>query len=276
MANIKIDRDDIRRGTLILVNAVYGIGQDTQLQQQIPVFADLPHIKMEMEAALALQKLIAFVDHDNEITGVSGYRKKAEQIRIFEDSLLKNGREFTQTYVALPDHSEHQTGLAIDLAKKQENIDFIRPEFPSDGSFQRFRSLAALAGFVERYPAGKEHITGIGAEPWHFRYVGYPHAKIMEEQGMVLEEYMDWLRQYDFLSHPYHLIDGKQHYCIGIVRVPDQVKEMRLHVPWEGRVKLSGDNIDSVILTGISPAGRNTVSQESRRETEVHMDGVSA
>lgn len=276
MANIKIERADIRRGTLILVNAVYGIGQEMQVQQQIPVFADLPHIKMELEAALALQKLLAFTDPENEITGVSGYRKKSEQIRIFEDSLQKNGREFTQTYVALPDHSEHQTGLAIDLAKKQENIDFIRPEFPSCGSFRKFRRLAALAGFVERYPEGKEHITGIGAEPWHFRYVGYPHARIMTEQGMVLEEYMDWLRQYEFLSNPYHLIDEKKHYCIGSIRVPDKVKEMRLNVPWEGTVTLSGNNMDSVILTGMAPAGRNAGGAEGWRGAEVQKDGIGA
>ena len=48
-------------------------------------------------------------------------------------------------------------------------------------------------GFVERYPEGKEGITGIAAEPWHFRYVGIPHAAIMERHGFCLEEYIDYL-----------------------------------------------------------------------------------
>ena len=48
-------------------------------------------------------------------------------------------------------------------------------------------------GFIERYPAGKEHITRISAEPWHFRYVGAVHATYMVSHGLTLEEYMEML-----------------------------------------------------------------------------------
>ena len=82
--------------------------------------------------------------------------------------------------MALPGCSEHQTGLAIDLGKAAGYIDFIRPAFPYDGVCGRFRRLAARYGFIERYQRGKEEVTGISAEPWHFRYVGAPHAQLME------------------------------------------------------------------------------------------------
>ena len=85
--------------------------------------------------------------------------------------MRESGRKFTETYVAVPGHSEHETGLAIDLGLKQDVIDFIRPEFPYEGICQRFRQLAPKYGFIERYPKGKEEVTGIGQEPWHFRYV---------------------------------------------------------------------------------------------------------
>ena len=85
---------------------------------------------------------------------------------------MENGEEFTNQFVARPGHSEHQTGLAIDLGLKQPDIDFLRPYFPYKGICQTFRELSTDYGFIERYPAGKEAITGIAHEPWHFRYVG--------------------------------------------------------------------------------------------------------
>ena len=45
-------------------------------------------------------------------------------------------------------------------------------------------------GFILRYPSGKEYITGIEYEPWHFRYVGTPHSEIMTFKGLTLEEYL--------------------------------------------------------------------------------------
>lgn len=83
----------------------------------------------------------------------------------------------------------HETGLAIDVGKELEEVDFICPEFPYEGVCQIFRELAPMYGFIERYPKGKEAVTGIAKEPWHFRYVGYPHARIIQNLGMTLEEY---------------------------------------------------------------------------------------
>ncbi|MFR1232947.1 MAG: D-alanyl-D-alanine carboxypeptidase family protein [Evtepia gabavorous] len=71
-----------------------------------------------------------------EIVPVSGWRALEEQQAIWEDSLAENGLPFTQTYVAYPGHSEHQTGLAIDLGRRSASIDFIRPDFPYTGLCQ--------------------------------------------------------------------------------------------------------------------------------------------
>lgn len=64
--------------------------------------------------------------------------------------LQENGTEFTAKFVAMPGHSEHQTGLAIDLGLRQPDIDFIRPAFPYEGICQKFRELAPAFGFIER------------------------------------------------------------------------------------------------------------------------------
>ena len=92
----------------------------------------------------------------NHIAPVSGWRSQEEQQSIWNESTEENGADFTAKYVAQPGHSEHQTGLAIDLGLRREKLDFIRPSFPYSGICEIFRQKAARYGFIERYPAGKE------------------------------------------------------------------------------------------------------------------------
>lgn len=194
MSVMKISKDDIYSGDLILVNAMHGIvsGVTSPL---VPVHPSAPSILMCSHAADALNRLMREIDGWTSIVPVSGWRSREEQQKIWDDSLEENGISFTQKYVAVPGHSEHQTGLAIDLGLRQEPLDFICPAFPDSGICRIFREKAAGHGFILRYPAGKEKITGIAHEPWHFRYVGIPHAEIMEREGLVLEEYIDFIRQ---------------------------------------------------------------------------------
>ncbi len=175
--------------TLILVNLQHGIPAGME-QDLIPAHKDYPEILLEREAAVALSRLMEELDGWKYIVPVSGWRSMEEQQTIYDDSLRDNGLEFTKKFVALPGHSEHQTGLAIDLGLRQKEIDFIRPAFPYEGICQTFRELASAYGFIERYPAGKEAITGIAHEPWHFRYVGTPHAETITKAGLTLEEYL--------------------------------------------------------------------------------------
>lgn len=104
--------------------------------------------------------------------------------------------------MARPGCSEHQTGLAIDLGENGPEVDFLCPAFPDSGPCGALRRRAADFGFVLRYPKGKENVTGIGYEPWHFRYVGWPHAKLMEEKHLVLEEYLEWLHDFPLGGEP--------------------------------------------------------------------------
>lgn len=175
---------------LILVNRAHRMyGKPDDLMSVSDAY---PDIMLRRAAGQALQELMKAAGCGGQIVPVSGYRSQKEQEEIYESSLAENGPEFTEKYVALPGCSEHQTGLAIDLALKQACIDFIRPHFPYDGICGVLRALASAYGFVERYPAGKEAVTGIAHEPWHFRYVGCPHAGIMSAQNMTLEEYVEY------------------------------------------------------------------------------------
>ena len=145
----------------------------------------------QMERARAwLERLLDAVGARGAIVPVSGFRSRAEQQAIWDGSLAEHGRAFTETYVARPGCSEHETGLAIDLGENVPGLDFIRPSFPDHGICGRCRARAADFGFLLRYPRGKEAVTGIGWEPWHFRYVGTPWAREIAGLGLTLEEYL--------------------------------------------------------------------------------------
>ena len=139
--------------------------------------------------------------------------------------------------------ADHQTGLAIDLALRADNIDFIRPEFPYDGVCGRFRALAADYGFVERYQSGKEGVTGIAAEPWHFRYVGRPHARIMCEMGLCLEEYVEYLRAYPYPERLLEVRGEVYEAEVGFAGARDT-----LGLP-DAPYQVSGNNVDGYIYT---------------------------
>lgn len=173
---------------LALVNAAHPCQSSPALRDLVPVG---PDIYLARPAAEALQALLAAIGANGRIVPVSGWRSGAEQADIYNTSLRENGAAFTQKYVALPGHSEHQTGLAIDLGLNRGTLDFIRPAFPQWGICGAFRRHAAEYGFVLRYPKGKEGVTGIAHEPWHFRYVGVPHAAAMASNRLCLEEYLD-------------------------------------------------------------------------------------
>lgn len=159
-------------------------------------------VLLDARAVPSLLRLLEVSGASGRITAVSGFRSHAEQIRLYEESLAENGPEFTEKYVALPGCSEHESGLAVDLAETRKCIDPIRPYFPYHGVCGKFREMAPFYGWIQRYEKGKEAVTGIAEEPWHFRYVGYPHSRIMTKTSMCLEEYIDFLLQNTSPEHP--------------------------------------------------------------------------
>ena len=230
----------IYSGSLILVNAEHPLrdGRRPPLAPAAPGSSVLLETRASAMLTGALERLGAV----GEIDPVSGWRSRAEQQQIWDGSMAENGEDFTRKYVAIPGCSEHQTGLAIDLALRSDSIDFIRPDFPYDGVCGRFRAIAADYGFIERYPAGKEKITGIAAEPWHFRYVGRPHARLMRDMGLTLEEYVELLRGYPYPGRLLSAAGGGYDAFVGF---------SRSYTPQEHRApcQVSGNNVDGYILT---------------------------
>lgn len=246
MNKLSLERNKIYQGNLLLVNGscpIMGRGE----RDLIPADIHFPEILMRHDAAVALQQILKEIDSADRIVPVSGYRSKAEQTAIYEETLKEKGEEFTGKYVALPGHSEHQSGLAIDLGLNQEEIDFICPDFPYEGICEDFRKAAPDYGFIERYAKEKEEITGISNEPWHFRYVGFPHSRIMLEKGLSLEEYTEFLKSYGENNRLiYRRLEGAE---IQIYYVPAKEGETVISMPETEVYQLSGNNTDGFIVT---------------------------
>lgn len=172
MKTVTLRKEQIYQGDLLLVNARHPY-RDNSRKFYVSLNSRYEETLLSREAANALQLIFQKISSGNAIVPVSGYRTLEEQVNIYNTSLKDNGEEFTRKYVALPNHSEHQTGLAIDLGLNKPDIDFIRPDFPYGGICEEFRQAAPDYGFIERYAKDKESITGISHEPWHFRYVGF-------------------------------------------------------------------------------------------------------
>ena len=125
----------------------------------------------------------------------AGYRSIAYQQQVWDNKAYEfrqqglsasQAQSATAQYVARPGHSEHHTGLAFDVTVPGES-------FPLTSQCKWLAERCWDFGFIIRYTEAKQPITGIGAEPWHIRYVGQPHAGIMREKDWCLEEYIDSL-----------------------------------------------------------------------------------
>ena len=248
MRTLRFTKSNVTKGHLVLVNPSHPLKADIPAERLTSVSSDDAPILAEGQTAKMLREVMTFLSCEGEIIPVSGYRTMQEQQEIYRTSLRENGKEFTQKYVAVPGCSEHQTGLAIDLAKKGDSIDFIRPDFPYTGICQRFRGLCVQYGFIERYPAACEQITGIAHEPWHFRYVGYPHSEAMRAREFTLEEYTDYLKLFPYQGNHLRFEGNMREFEIFYVPVGDK-EEALIEIPDNIPYQVSGNNEGGMVVT---------------------------
>lgn len=119
------------------------------------------------------------------IIGVSAYRDYDYQKKLYQHYVDTKGKKYADLCSARPGHSEHQSGLAIDVMGS--NLDYNL--FEESEEFTWMSENAHHYGFILRYPKGKEHITGFKYEPWHYRYVGVELATTLYQNNLTLEEY---------------------------------------------------------------------------------------
>lgn len=128
----------------------------------------------------------------------SPYRTDASQVSIFErhvKAYMNKGLNYIDSFklasqeATVPGYSEHQVGLSIDIYTASHMI--LDDAYGETEAGRWLAENCSDYGFILRYPKGKEYITSIGYEPWHFRYVGREAAKIIMSGGITLEEFWD-------------------------------------------------------------------------------------
>lgn len=180
---------------LLLVNAEHPLPEDFQVPELTALRGG--HA-IDSRAYPALQQMMDDCRAAGlEPTICSSYRTRSKQEELFEkklDTLLQQGYSPEETereaarWVARPGTSEHETALAVDIVDTAYQIlDQQQEQTPVQ---QWLMTHCAEYGFILRYPTDKSDLTGIGYEPWHYRYVGTEAAEAITEQHLCLEEYL--------------------------------------------------------------------------------------
>ena len=158
---------------------------------------------MREDAAAALEELFQAAQSEGiRLSTVSGYRSYSKQSLIYSRKVGRTGSEAeADKLVARPGTSEHQLGLAMDLATR--NSSTLSERFASTPEGQWVYANCQRFGFIVRYLKGYEDVTGYSYEPWHIRYVGRENAEAIAASGLPLETYLSgWkLELYDYLIH---------------------------------------------------------------------------
>lgn len=142
----------------------------------------------ETKAALSVLQKAAAKDGVS-IYVVSGYRSYQTQANLYNRYVARDGKAAADTYSARPGHSEHQSGLAMD-------VNSLYNSFANTKEGKWLEANAHKYGFVIRYGKNKQSITGYIYEPWHIRYLGTELATAVYESGLCLEEFFGITSKY--------------------------------------------------------------------------------
>lgn len=201
----KIEQEKVRaiykknKANLILVNAEHAI-KDTYNPALRRICKGRLQASKRIYSSLS-QMLSDAKEQGYQFWIASAYRSKEKQQSLVNEDVARGMRSglsyqqaLEQTYQeTMPaGHSEHQTGLALDiLCSGNTNMDISQIEEPGN---KWLRKNCSRYGFILRYPENKSDITGVSFEPWHFRYVGKEAAKYMQKEGITLEEFWERMR----------------------------------------------------------------------------------
>lgn len=188
-AVINIKEPNKYEGNLVLVNYKYSLDKNFVPPDLINIYekrtedkVSFPIMNVDIEVSERLYHAcnellkIAHENGEKKFVVNSGYRSFDEQQYMFDNQTAK---ERYKKIVSNAGHSEHQLGLSVDI-----------------GNTGRYtRAFCWKAGLILRYKKDKRDVTRIAYEPWHYRYVGRPHAEIIMKENLALEEYPDWLKE---------------------------------------------------------------------------------
>ncbi len=256
MQTLSLSELQMHSGDLILVNPTYSYDFNANAEtvnlvnilerQTVSYAVDKEEFQL---SAHVIPHLDAMIQACTEAIGYgdtsisSAYRSLEYQQNVWNETEANYGTDYANQYVSAPGYSEHHTGLAVDLGIT--NSDGLAGSFSESNNAVWMDQHSWEYGFVRRFREDKVEVTGISNESWHFRYVGYPHAKYMYEQNLALEEYIDYLRNETSQENPLVITGNEQTWSIFFTTASE------IQVP-EGEYEVSGNNVDGFIITAVA------------------------
>ncbi|TCM99099.1 D-alanyl-D-alanine carboxypeptidase [Paenibacillus sp. BK033] len=236
---IRVGKNQVHEGNLLLINEELAVPPNHADAEAVNLFEhkELRNgfglLDRTVRLSPDLTKKFASMIKDAADDGIdhflisSGYRNNKEQNALYE--------ELGPDIAAVPGHSEHNLGLALDIGSTTAQM-----KDAPEGRWLKENSWRY--GFIVRYPEDKTTITDVVNEPWHIRYVGLPHSAIMQENHWAFEEYLDNLKERKSITT---VVSGIT-YAVYYFPVSSNTT---LHVPAAGNYEISGNNSDGVIVT---------------------------
>ena len=262
---LEFTQADLGIGDLILVNSNHFVADEALLLGEMDaiygnrVKVDGSSIygvngsgdKADKTAIEAINEMImAYKKEGGDLYPVisQAYRSIAEQDSIFREGERTYGED-TPKYYSVPGCSDYHTGLAFSFKIQKDGANYSLSSTQAAPFYNWLKENAYKYGFIFRYPADKEQYTGIDgtAVPYQMRYVGKAHAMFMNQYNLCFEEYIDYLRGYEYGK--YHLIM----YFIGtqyeIFFVRNEAEVNFAEIAFDAVYEVSGNNADGYIVT---------------------------
>ncbi len=266
---LSVPNSQIATGNLILVNSEHPYTFPDGLKQKV-FYGNKSPVYLLSGSALSIDENLfpifdsMMIDFSNatgckELLVTSGYRSYADQEKLLNDRIQTMGEDKAHLYVADPGESEHHSGLALDMVIFTGGRQYY---FPDHEAGAWIIENAPKYGFFLRYTEAMAAITGCAAEPWHYRYVGLPHAQLIVDMGLCYEQYMEYLWEFSWDGDrlfvkpdgTYYVDDGfhlpNEGYMIYYVPALELGNYTTIPLPPECEsYEISGDNVGGFIVT---------------------------
>ncbi|WP_455248686.1 M15 family metallopeptidase [Ruminococcus sp.] len=257
--NVAVEKEAVHEGDLILVNndnayvpsneteitSIYEYKEANQEENYHVSGTDVSLRKPALEALSGMLDDFYKATGHQDIIIISGYRTTEEQQALYDSDLSSTGED-SSTLVALPGHSEHESGYSVDLSLYSDgNLS----DYDGTGDYAWIDENCDHYGYILRYTEAKTEETKIRAEAWHYRYVGEPHATYMKENNLCLEEYLTLLRNYTTENHLKIVNWDGEIYEVYYVPADTTANTSYVLVPPDKDYTISGNNSDGFIVT---------------------------
>lgn len=238
---ITVSNNDVYTGPLLLINAEHSLVAN-------PTLTDFNHIKY---------------DHFRLPTKSLQLNTLASDglVRMFNTFYTTSGQGNVMVYattqapmapayqVNIP---ERASGLSVDLAILNESGGSHTP-FVDNGAYAWLPKHCAEYGFIWRYTADKEAVTGMKELKWHFRYVGIPHALYMASEELCLEEYINLVHEHPWDGQHLKFTSYDTAYEIYYVPASQTGTTTTIYYPEGTEVQVDGDNIQGFVVSCAKP-----------------------